>query len=195
MRREELYKIFCDIPTLSTERLTLRGMRSQDAEDMYRYASRADVTEFLLWSPHRSLSYTREYLKYVERRYSLGDFFDWAIVNKADEKMIGTCGFARIDAENQMGELGYVLNPEYHGKGVATEAAREVMRFGFETLGLHRIEARFMEGNDSSRRVMERLGMSFEGFARESIFVKGRYVTVGKYAILSRDFLNFKKEE
>jgi len=195
MRREELYKIFCDIPTLSTERLTLRGMRSQDAEDMYRYASRADITEYLLWSPHHSLSYTREYLKYVERRYSLGDFFDWAIVNKADGKMIGTCGFARIDAENQLGELGYVLNPEYQGKGIATEAAREVVRFGFETLGLHRIEARFMEKNDSSRRVMERLGMSFEGFARESVFVKGRYVTVGKYAILSRDFLNFKKEE
>ena len=190
MRREDIYKIFCDIPTLSTERLTLRGMRSQDAEDMYSYASRSDITEFLLWSSHRSLSYTREYLKYVERRYSLGDFYDWAIVNKSDGKMIGTCGFTRIDAENQAGELGYVLNPEYHGRGIATEAAREVLRFGFETLGLHRIEARFMEGNEPSRRVMERLGMSFEGMARESVFVKGRYVTVGKYAIISSDFSN-----
>lgn len=189
MKRESLYKIFSNIPTLKTERLTLRGMRELDADDMYSYASRADVTEFLLWSPHVSRAYTGDYLKYVENRYSVGDFFDWAVVETRSGKMIGTCGFAKIDTVNRVGELGYVLNPEYHGRGIATEAAKEVVRFGFEELGLHRIEARFMEGNEASRRVMERLGMLFEGFERESVFVKGRYVTVGKYAILSKDFL------
>ncbi len=188
MRREDIFKIFSNIPTLSTERLMLRRLGERDAEDMYSYARRADVTEFLLWSPHASLSYTREYLRYVERRYSLGDFYDWAVIDRESGKMIGTCGFARIDTVNRAGELGYVLNPEYRGRGIALEAAREVIRFGFEELGLHRIEARFMEGNEPSRRVMEKLGMSPEGFARDSVFVKGRYVTVGKYAIISNDF-------
>ena len=102
-------------------------------------------------------------------------------------KVIGTCGFTKIDPVNRMGEIGYVLNPQYHGKGLASEAAGAVMSFGFERLGLHRIEAKFMQGNDASRAVMERLGMRFEGFERDSVFVKGGYVTVGKCARLSTD--------
>ncbi len=190
MEREKLYKIFSDIPMLETERLVLRGMRGQDAEDMYEYASRSEVTEFLLWSEHKSLSYTKEYLKYIESRYSVGDFYDWAVTLKDSGKMIGTCGFAKIDTVNNSAELGYVLNPSYHKKGIAKEAAEAVIRFGFERLGLNRIEARFMEGNAPSLRVMEKLGMSFEGFEREAVFVKGSYKTVGKCALLSKNFFN-----
>lgn len=188
MKRESIYRIFSDIPTLVTERLTLRGMRRTDASDMFEYASRADVTEFLLWSAHKSRAYTEEYLRYVESRYATGDFYDWAITDTASGKMIGTCGFAAIDTVNEVGEIGYVLNPDYHGRGIAVEAARAVMSFGFEELGMHRIEARFMDGNEASRRVMEKLGMGFEGFAREAIFVKGEYKTVGKYAVLAKEF-------
>ena len=192
MRREKLYELFSDIPTLETDRLLLRAMRREDAEDMYEYASKSEVTRFLLWSEHGSLSYTGEYLKYVESRYSIGDFYDWAIVLKESGKMIGTCGFAKIDIVNNSAEIGYVLNPAYRGREIALEAAERVLRFGFEALELNRIEARYMEGNDASRRVMEKLGMSFEGIERESVFVKGSYRTVGKYAILARDF---KKKE
>ena len=193
MRREKLYGIFSDIPTLHSERLTLRGMRRQDAEDMFEYASRSDVTEFLLWSEHSSVAYTAEYLKYVESRYAVGDFFDWAVTLSESGKMIGTCGFARIDTVNNSAEIGYVLNPEYHHLGYGVEAARRVMDFGFRELGLHRIEARFMQGNEASRRVMGKLGMEFEGIERDSVFVKGSYKTVGKYSMLADDFLG-KKE-
>lgn len=198
MKKEKLCKIFSDIPILNTERLVLRGMRREDAEDMYEYASREEVTKFLLWSPHASLSYTREYLKYIESRYVLGDFFDWAIVLAESDKMIGTCGFTKIDTVNNLGEIGYVLNPSYHRQGLAAEAAAEVIRFGFEELELHRIEARFMTGNDASRSVMEKLGMEFEGFERESMLVKGTYRTIGTYAIISEDYFgkkNIKNKE
>ena len=188
MRREKLYGIFSDIPTLHSERLTLRGMRRQDAEDMFEYASRSDVTEFLLWSEHSSVAYTAEYLKYVESRYAVGDFFDWAVTLSESGKMIGTCGFAKIDTVNNSAEIGYVLNPEYHHLGYGVEAARRVMDFGFRELGLHRIEARFMQGNEASRRVMEKLGMQFEGVARDSMHVKGRFVSVGTCAILRDEF-------
>ena len=187
MNKERLYGIFSNIPTLKTERLTLRQMHPIDAEDMYDYASREDVTRFLLWSPHPSLSYTKDYLRYVQNRYSLGDFYDWAIIDRESRRMVGTCGFAKIDTENAVAELGYVLHPDFWGKGYAFEAAEEVLRFGFEVLGLHRIEARFMDGNEASLRVMKRLGMSFEGYHRDAIFVKGRYVTVGYCAITAGD--------
>ena len=163
-------------------------MRRQDAEDMYEYASGEELTRFLLWSPHSSVSYTAEYLKYIESRYLIGDFFDWAVVLRDSDKMIGTCGFTKIDIVNNFGEIGYVLNPEYHRQGFATEAASEVLKFGFEILGLHRIEARFMQGNDASCAVMEKLGMRFEGFETDAIFVKGAYRTVGRYAIIDREY-------
>ena len=102
--------------------------------------------------------------------------------------MIGTCGFTAIDLPNRSAELGYVLHPAYHGRGLATEAAGEVLRFGFERLGLHRIEARYMEGNEASTHVMERLGMRHEGLRRDALFVKGAFRTVGTYAILREEY-------
>ncbi len=191
MKKETLYRIFSHIPTLETARLLLRPLCVADADDMYRYAQRADVTEYLLWSPHPSASYTRDYLAYIEERYAMGDFYDWAIVEKESGRMIGTCGFTAVDAPHNVGEIGYVLSPEYHGKGYATEAAARVLRFGFETLSLHRIEAKFMQGNDASLHVMEKLGMRFEGYRRDGMLVKGRYRTIGICALLEQDSRGF----
>ena len=67
MKQEQLHQIFTNPPTLSTERLVLRKIAVSDAEDMFDYARRSEVTRFLLWSPHPSVGYTREYLQYIER--------------------------------------------------------------------------------------------------------------------------------
>ncbi len=184
MKQDKLKKIFMNMPVLTTERLILRPMRTSDAYDMYEYACREDVTEFLLWSPHPSVGATREYLAYIEQRYARGEFFDWAVTLKEGGKMIGTVGFTRIDTGHNLGELGYVLNPEYQRMGFCTEAATRVLEFGFSSLSLHRIEARFMLGNTASARIMEKLGMTFEGYCRDGMLVKGKYRTVGTYAML-----------
>lgn len=188
MKRETACKIFSHMPSLTTERLLLRPMRITDADDMYRYARREDVTAYLLWSPHPAKSYTENYLRYLQGRYALGEFYDWAIVEPSENRMIGTCGFTRIDFPHNCGEIGYVLNPEYHKKGYGTEAANRVLRFGFDELGLHRIEAKFMQGNAASLRVMEKLGMQFEGYRRDAMLVKGSYRTIGVCAVLREEF-------
>ena len=202
MKKDLIYRLFSRIPTLHTERLTLRGMRVSDAEDMYAYACRPSVTEYLTWDPHASVEATREYLTYVGQRYRTGDFYDWSMViadaerpegrpaGEAVGRMIGTCGFTSFNCPADSAEIGYVLNPAYQGRGLATEAVRRVLQFGFEELSLHRIEAHFIEGNDASRRLMERVGMTFEGYARESMKIKGRYRTIGTCAILRQEYLN-----
>ena len=181
------------MPILSTDRLTLRPMRVADAEDMFDYARREDVTTYLLWSPHPAKSYTEDYLRYLQGRYALGEFYDWAVVEKESGKMIGTCGFTRFDFPHDSAEIGYVLNPDYHGLGYGTEAASRVIRFGFEVLNLHRIEARFMQGNEASLHVMEKLGMQFEGYRRDAMLVKGSYRTIGVSAILQDEFEKSEK--
>lgn len=192
MKKDILYRLFSHIPTLETDRLILRGMRVSDAEDMYAYAKRPSVTEYLTWNPHGSVEETREYLTYVAQRYRTGDFYDWSVVDKESGHMVGTCGFTSFSCPNDSAEIGYVLNPDYQEKGLATEAVRRVLTFGFEELGLHRIEARFIEGNTASLRLMERVGMTFEGYARESMRIKGRYRTIGTCAILRHEFLKGK---
>lgn len=184
MKKDILYKLFSHIPTLETDRLILRGMRVSDTEDMFEYARCPSVTQYLTWNPHTDPAETREYLTYVGQRYRTGDFYDWAVVDRESGHMIGTCGFTSFNCPHDTAEIGYVLNPAYQGKGLATEAVRRVLDFGFDELGLHRIEAHFMEGNDASRRLMERVGMTFEGYARESMRIKGRFCTIGTCAIL-----------
>ena len=188
VKREKICKLFSHMPTLTTERLILRPMRVTDARDMFSYARRQEVTDYLLWTPHPTPSYTEDYLRYLQGRYALGEFYDWAVVERESGRMIGTCGFTRFDFPHNSGELGYVLNPDYHGKGYATEAAERVMRFGFEVLELHRLEAKFMRGNEASLRVMEKLGMTFEGYRRDAMLVKGSYRTIGVCAILRSEW-------
>lgn len=189
MNRDEITRIFRDPPYLDTNRLVLRKMQKRDAADMYEYASQKCVTQYLLWEPHESESYTQRYLSYIQSRYRSGDFFDWAITLRDSGKMIGTCGFTRLVVEANSAEIGYVLNPAFWGYGIAPEAVTEVMRFGFSELRLHRIEARYMVGNERSRRVMEKLGMQFEGVSRDSMHVKGKYVSIGTCAILRNEFI------
>lgn len=182
-------KIFTDIPTLYTKRLILRKMNIRDDEDVYEYSRDPRVSRYLLWYPHDSLKTTRGYLKYIEKRYKCATFYDWAIVLKEENKMIGTCGFTSLDVENNKGEVGYVVNASYWNRGIASEALEAVMQFGFTELDLHRIEAKYMVENPVSARVMEKAGMAFEGISRSMIYAKGRYVDVGTYAILKNEFL------
>lgn len=193
MKKEKLYRVFSHLPELITDRLTLRKMLVTDYRDMYEYASRNDVTKYLTWYPHPDSAYTREYLQYLGGRYSAGMFYDWAIVYEPDCKMVGTCGFTAFNCPSDSAEVGYVLNPDYWGKGIASEALERVLEFGFEELKLHRIEAKFMKDNERSRSVMERVGMTFEGYHREAMLVKGTYITYGVCSVLASEWAERKK--
>ena len=177
------------MPTLETERFILRKITLDDTDDMFEYAHQGEVTKCLMWSPHPDKAYTFEYISYIQNRYATGDFFDWAIVCKDSGKMIGTCGFTRFFFQHNGAEIGYVLNPEYHGNGIATEVVGRIIRYGFENLALERIEGKFMIENKASRRVMEKNGMIFEGIRRKGMLIKGIYRNIGTCAIIKEDFL------
>ena len=192
MKKEIIYNIFSKMPTLETERFLLRKLSLDDTDDMFEYANKSEVTEFLTWSPHPDKAFTFDYLAYLQNRYKSGDFFDWAIVYKESGKMIGTCGFTRFFFQHNGAEIGYVVNPEYHGQGIATEVVGRVIRYGFENLALERIEGKFMIENQASRRVLEKNQMMFEGIRRKGMLIKGIYRDVGTCAIIREDFFQKK---
>lgn len=187
-----VYDIFVKIPTIFTERLILRKITVSDLYDVYDYSRREEVSRYLLWSPHTDPQMTKNHLKYLQTAYAKRDFHDWGVVIAESGKMIGTCGFSHFDEENNAGEIGYVLNSDYWGMGYATEAVMRVMAFGFETLGLHRIYARILEGNTASDRVAQKCGMRLESIHKRALIVKGEYKTFSEYAILKEEYDSLK---
>ncbi len=180
--------IFTRLPELDTSRLLLRAMRMSDAGDIYAYSSDPQVARHVLWEAHQSIHQTRAYIRYVLRQYRTGSPSTFCIVLKETGCVIGTIGFMWISGENRSAEVGYSLSREYWNRGYMTEALSAVVRFGFETLHLNRIEAQHECDNPASGRVMEHVGMCREGTLRERLYNKSRYVDVELYAILKEDW-------
>lgn len=181
-------EIFANPPTLETERLKLVKISPEHAEDMYEYSCDPDVTRYLTWSCHSSAKETERYIKLLQKKYTAGVFNDWGLIHKESGKFIGTCGFTSFDYEKGTAEIGYVLSKDYWGMGLAAEAARCVMEFGFDVFGLSGFCAKCMEGNDASMRVMQKVGMSFENIYKNGMFIKGAYKTIIVYSVTKEKY-------
>ena len=185
---ERVRALFKGTPMLESERLIYKKILPENAQDMYDYSKLEEVTRYLLWTPHTGLVQKEKYIKLLQKKYENGSFWDFGLTSKEDGRFIGTCGITSFEDDTDTIEIGYVLAPEYWGKGIATEAAGTVMRYCFENLGAKKICGKFMEGNDGSMRVMIKLGMTLEGIYRRSMYVKGDYKTIHVYEITKERF-------
>ena len=171
--------------TIETERLKLRKMKFDDFEDMYYgYASKDKVTEFLSWKSHKSIEETKTYLNNVVLPEYNDETYRWAIELKENGKMLGCIDVVRFDKKIKMAEIGYVLNDDYWGKGIMPEAGKAVVDY-LAKLGFKRIQAIHHCNNPKSGRVMQKIGMQFEGVLRKShLNNKGEIIDVAMYAII-----------
>ncbi|MBR6917456.1 MAG: GNAT family N-acetyltransferase [Clostridia bacterium] len=183
MNRYMIESVFYSPPEIYTERLILRAISSKDAPDMFEYSSDENVTKYLTWETHCDLHYTKSNIKRILKAYKSGRFFDWALVLKSTGKMIGTCGFTSFSYLNDSCEIGYVVNPAYHGCGIATEGASRVIEFAFGVLGAKSVVAKCMEENIASIRVMEKCGMVFDAKIARGAVKQNRYVDVIQYKL------------
>ncbi|UOQ91916.1 GNAT family N-acetyltransferase [Halobacillus shinanisalinarum] len=147
---------------------------------MYLYASNEEVTRYVTWDTHSSLSDKNEFINSFLPQYDA----PWGIELKENGKFIGTVHFVWWQPKYNSAEIGYVLSKEYWGKGLITEAAKAIISFGFESMNLVRIQARCFLENEGSERVMEKLGMSLEGISRKVMYVKGVHKGLKVYSIL-----------
>lgn len=146
------------IDHLETSRLILRPWCEDDAEDLYKYASDPEVGPPAGWPPHTSVENSREIILGV-----LSAPETYAICLKEDGKAIGSIGLHRNDlAEDEDEyELGYWIGKPFWGQGLIPEAARELLRYAFEELGMNRIWCGYYDGNVKSRRVQDKLGFVY----------------------------------
>ena len=182
MTKKQL-NIFKNLPELETKRLILKKITVDTLIDVHEYRSDESVSKYLLWNKEKSLDETRIYLEYLEELYRKGKFYDFGIFLKENGKMIGTVGFATIDLRKNEASVGYVLNSNYWGRGIASEALQKIVEFGFFTLGFKRLFAKFAEPNVRSRGVLLKCGFKHYGEEDRLWFIKEKSLKVLIYSL------------
>lgn len=174
-------------PSLETARLVLRPFTLADAPIVQRLAGAVEVADTTQNIPHPYPDGAAElWIASHADRFAAGTVITFAIVLRATAELLGAIGIS-LSPRHHLGELGYWIGAPYWNKGYTTEAAAAVIDYGFETLGLHRIQARHFTRNPASGRVMQKVGMTFEGIQRESVLKNGRYEDVAFYSILASE--------
>ncbi len=180
-------------PTLQTPRLTLRHFRADDAPAMLRELSDVEVARETLNIPHPyAIERAEEFLADIPKRFEAGKGVVWAIVDRASDAgaaegaLIGAVGL-NLTRVHRRAELGYWIAKSRWGQGIATEASQAVLAYGFDALGLHRIEAHHFVENPASGAVMRKLGMQREGRLRATVWRDGVPRDLELYAILASD--------
>jgi RimJ/RimL family protein N-acetyltransferase len=176
---------------IETERLWLRKYEDQDVADILEYSRDADfwLARNLDWEA--SEEGVRAYWE-AQRAidpHTGPEWFSLVVVLKAEGKVVGHIGIGVLKSEEgRQGIIGWLLGRKYQGQGLMTEAARALVTYGFEHLGLHRIIARTGKDNRRSWRLMERLGMRREAHLRKSHLVKGEWCDEYVYAMLADEW-------
>jgi [ribosomal protein S5]-alanine N-acetyltransferase len=170
-----------------TERLLIRDFSWADEAAVHGFASDPAATRFMDWGPN-DIHDTRAFIamavaQLVQRERTE---FAFATLLAESERLIGSISIQITDRQNQQGEIGYIFDPAVWSRGYATEATRALLDFGFGTLELHRIAATCHPDNIGSARVLEKVGMSFEGRMRDHKLVRGQWRDSLLYATVNR---------
>jgi ribosomal-protein-alanine N-acetyltransferase len=175
-------------PTLATERLTLRPFIADDAFDVERFAGMREIADTTLNIPHPyPHGGAAEWIKAHGPAWNEGSSATFAIAAKDTGALVGAISLM-IKPEHRRAELGYWIALKCWNRGYATEASQRLIDFGFEVLGLHRIEARHFLRNPASGRVMKKLGMTPEGVERDWAIKWDRFETLAVYSILEPEW-------
>lgn len=175
---------------LETERLILRPPELDEATRIQELADDPDVAGMVSPMPFPyTLESAESWIRSVHAEIDAGEAYPFVIVRKTDNLLIGAVEVGN-EVRHQRGEMGYWLGKAYWGAGYASEAARRVVQFGFEVVGLNRIFATHYAHNPASGRVMQKIGMSYEGTMRGHIVKWDKSVDLLIYAILRSEWLS-----
>jgi [ribosomal protein S5]-alanine N-acetyltransferase len=175
------------LPTLSTERLLLRGFSAADAPVVQRLAGEWEVASTTLTIPHPYEDGTAEaWIEGHAAAWKEGQRLTLAITSPPDG-LVGAVGL-HLALRHRRAELGYWIGAPYWGRGLATEAAGAMLAYGFRDLGLHRILAHHFPRNPASGRVLRKVGMTHEGTLREHVLGRDRFEDLECYGILEREW-------
>lgn len=177
---------------LETDRLLLRPLEETDVQPMYDIiCSHPDMNYFMPWDTPEDISETKGFFVARQDEQERGGAAVWGIFMQ--NNLIGIISLddiirMRMGWRVDTAELGYWLNPDLHGKGIMTEAAKAVLEYGFLHLGLHRISVSHIAQNNASAKVIEKLGFRKVGDLKNYYFFDGKWWDNCNYEIIIDDW-------
>ena len=176
---------FSEFPVLHTERLLLRQIIKDDANEMFQLRSNPEIMKYIPRELPKTIDDAIAHIEYMQGLLDNKECINWAICLKEDSKLIGNVGYFRMQPENHRAEIGYMLGTEFHGKGIMQEALTEIIRYGFENMRLHSIEAVTDPENFSSWKLLEKNGFIREGHFKEDFYWQGKFLDSFVYSLLT----------
>lgn len=177
-------------PTLITPRLTLRPFTDADAEPLLVHTKNPNVTRFTLWDAHQSIDDTLLFVHdYALIRYREGMPDPYAITINPDPRPVGACGCFWAAMVNRTMELGYWIAEPFWGNGYIVEACRAILAYVFAEYSPERVQARVIEGNNASARVLTKLGFHEEGTLRRALLRRDKFEDLRIFSLLRAEWM------
>ncbi|MGN0675287.1 MAG: GNAT family N-acetyltransferase [Oscillospiraceae bacterium] len=175
--------------TIETERLILRRFEYTDDDAMLKYWIADEKLQALYSEPaYTTKEAVRELLDKYIGSYMREDYYRWAVILKENGKCIGQIAYFLVDSKNRFAEIEYCIGSEFQCRGLATEATKAVIKYGFEKIDLHKVQICHKSINIPSKRVIEKCGFTYEGTLRDYFFMNGQYVDRLYYSILRSEY-------
>lgn len=177
---------FSPFPILETERLLLRRVTSSDVNAIFELRSNPETMKYI---PRPLVKTQEDALKHLQ---TIDDAIDnnlginWGVTLKENPKLLGIMGFYRLQPENHRAEIGYMILPEFNGKGIVSEAIPRILEYGFTTMKLHSVEAVIDPENIASERVLQKCNFEKEAHFKENEYFDGKFWDSVVYSILNK---------
>ena len=179
-------------PILTTERFVLRPFSLSDAKQVQLLAGDALIAATTANIPHPyEDGMAEKWIATHADMYQQGSAVQFAVILKQTNTLIGCMSFFGISKINSKAEIGYWVGVDFWNKGYCTEAAKSLVKYGFETLNLNKITARYVSTNLGSRRVMEKIGMKQEGYFRQDSYKDGKFHDMVIFGLLREEYSGF----
>jgi ribosomal-protein-alanine N-acetyltransferase len=181
---------FGEFPEFETERLVLRRMTLADAEFYLRHFSAPDIVELTAFDAPETLEKAKqELLEFCIKPFEENKGIRWGIVLKGETELAGTIGYHQwIKMGGYHARVGYDLAAAYRRRGIMTEALETVLRYGFETMRLNKVEACTDTRNVASMQLLQKLRFHQDGVLRENTYFHGRFIDEAVFSLLASEW-------
>lgn len=176
--------VFNQFPILHTNRLTLRDIRLEDAEQIFNMRASGRVNQFIARGNMTEPEAAKQLVERTRNAFDQKQAIGWAGILRDGQEIIGTCGFNQFDIPNLRAEIGGELAVDYWGKHIATEAVVAIVRFGLETINLHTIEAKVSPQNRGAIFLLEQLGFRKEAHFTDRICFNDTFMDMAVYTLI-----------
>ncbi|MCA9659597.1 MAG: GNAT family N-acetyltransferase [Myxococcales bacterium] len=175
------------LPTLLGERVALRWLEARDVDGLFTLFGDPKVTEYWSWPAYTARDQAARLLESIHAHFREGSLYQWGVVLRGEDRVIGTCTLASIDRTHLRAEVGFALASARWGRGLMGEALAVLIDHAFGPLGLRRLEADVDPRNHRSLALLERHGFRREGYLRERWRVGGEVQDSALLGLLARE--------